>query len=169
MSRLRRIAVSDRYFCVTSNLARNKTFLDETAFRDLCSAIANAREEHGFRLTAGVFLPDHWHAIVYPRYPLTISSVLKTIKLRSTSAINERRSESGPIWQGRFFDRILRTVKEYWETVDYIHMNPVRRGLVSRPEDWRWSSIHSYQKTPYEAALPIDVVNLPSDPTFRLW
>lgn len=169
MSRLRRIAVSDRYFFVTSNLARNRTFLDEAAFRDLCSAIANAREEHGFWLTAWVFLPDHWHAIVYPRYPLTISSVLKTIKLSTTSVINQHRHEAGLLWQGRFFDRILRTVKEYWETIDYIHMNPVRRGLVNRPEDWRWSSIHSYQKTSFEAALPIDIVNLPSNPAFRLW
>jgi len=169
MSRLRRIALSDRYFFVTSKLARKRTFLSEPEFRHLCSAIADVREEQGFWLTAWIFLPDHWHAIVYPQHPLTISNVLRTIKLRSTSAINERRSESGPVWQGRFFDRILRTVKEYWETVDYIHMNPVRSGLVSRPEDWRWSSIHSYQKTTYEAALPIDVVNFPSDPTFRLW
>ena len=143
--------------------------LREPEFGNLSSAIEDAREEHGFLLTAWVFLPDHWHGIVYPRYPLTISNVLKTIKLRTTSSINGGRSESGPIWQGRFFDRILRTVKEYWETVDYIHMNPVRRGLVSRPEEWCWSSIHSFQKTPYKATLPIDLVNLPSDPTYRLW
>jgi putative transposase len=169
MSRLRRIVLSDRYFFVTSKLARNRTLLREPEFLDLCSAIADAREVQEFWVTAWVFLPDHWHAIVYPRYPLTISSILRTIKLRSTSAINERRNESGPLWQGRFFDRILRTVKEYWETVDYIHMNPVRRGLVIRPEDWRWSSIHSYQKTPCETALPIYVASLPSDPAFRLW
>jgi len=169
MSRLRRIAVSDRYFFVTSNLARNRTFLDNAEFLDLSSAIADAREELGFWLTAWVFLPDHWHTIIYPRHPLAISSVLKTIKLRTTSAINHRRHEAGPLWQARFFDRILRTVKEYWETVDYIHMNPVRRGLVNRPEDWRWSSIHSYQQTPYKATLPIDLVNLPANPDFRLW
>lgn len=169
MSRLRRIAVSDRYFFITCNLARKRTFLREPEFRDLSSAIVDAREEQGFWLTAWIFLPDHWHAIVYPRYPLTISSVLKTIKLSTTSVINQHRHEAGSLWQGRFFDRVLRTVKEYWEAVDYIHLNPVRRGMVIRPEDWCWSSIHSYQKTPYEAALPIDVVNLPSDPTFRLW
>jgi putative transposase len=169
MSRLRRIAVSDRYFFVTSNLDRNRTPLGEAEFQDLPSAIADAREELAFSLTAWILLPDHWHAIIYPRHPLAISSVLKTIKPCTTSAINHRRHEAGPLWQARFFDRILRTVKEYWETVDYIHMNPVRRGLVNRTEDWRWSSIHSYQKMPYEAVLPIDVVNLPSDPGFRLW
>jgi len=98
LSRLRRIAVSDRYFFVTSNLTRNRTFLGKPEFGDLSSAIAEAREAYGFWLTAWVFLPDHWHAIVYPRYPLAISSVTKTIKLRATSAVNRRRSEAGPVW-----------------------------------------------------------------------
>ena len=132
-------------------------------------AVVEARQAQGFSLTAWVFLPDHWHAIVYPRHPLTISNVLKAIKLRTTLVINERHHEVGPLWQGRFFDRILRTVMEYWETVDYIHVNPVRRGMVIRPEDWRSSSIHSYHKSSFETALPIDIVNLPSDSNFRLW
>ena len=50
----------------------------------------------------------------------------------------------GELWQPRFFDRALRTVKEYNEKVEYIHLNPVRAGLVSRPEDWRWSSYNEY-------------------------
>src|SRR5262245_32074226 len=137
MSRLRRIAISDRYFFFTSNLDRSRPFLSDPDFKDLAGAVAKARKEQGFWITAWVFLPDHWHAIIYPRQRLAISSVLKTIKLRTTSIINGRRNESGAVWQGRFFDRILHTVKEYWETVDYIHMNPVRRGLVGRHEDWR--------------------------------
>jgi putative transposase len=48
------------------------------------------------------------------------------------------------LWQGRFFDRALRTVKEYQETVEYIHWNPLRWGLLKRPEDWKWSSAHEY-------------------------
>jgi hypothetical protein len=36
------------------------------------------------------------------------------------------------------FDRALRTVKEYNEKVEYIHLNPVKAGLVARPEEWPW-------------------------------
>ncbi len=42
------------------------------------------------------------------------------------------------------FDRALRTVKEYLETVEYIPMNPVRRGLVKRAEEWKGSSVRQY-------------------------
>jgi REP element-mobilizing transposase RayT len=60
------------------------------------------------------------------------------------SAVNQRRGADGELWQPRFFDRALRTVKEYNEKVEYIHLNPVRAGLVSRPEDWRWSGYNEY-------------------------
>ena len=46
----------------------------------------------------------------------------------------------GELWQPRFFDRALRSVREYNEKVEYIHLNPVRAGLISGPEDRRWSS-----------------------------
>ena len=59
--------------------------------------------------------------------------------------INVRRGERGELWQDRFFDRALGTVKEYNETVEYIHLNPVRRGLVTRATDWKWSSAHEQE------------------------
>ena len=61
---------------------------------------------------------------------------MEAIKVGSTHRINAGRKESGLLWQPRFFDRALRTVKEYYEKVEYIHLNPVRAGFVSRREDW---------------------------------
>jgi hypothetical protein len=46
----------------------------------------------------------------------------------------------------RFFDRAVRTVQEYYEKVEYIHLNPVRAGPVERPEDWAWSSVRDYAR-----------------------
>ena len=54
------------------------------------------------------------------------------------------RGAEGELWQPRFFDRALRRVKEYNEKVEYIRLNPVKTGLVSRPGDWRWSSYNEY-------------------------
>jgi len=113
-------------------------------FAILAQATQASRIEYGFSLTAWVFLPDHWHAIFYPRYPLTISRVMESIKDRATKRINRRREDAGKLWQPRFFDRAVRTVREYGEKVEYIHLNPVKAGLVARPEDWAWSSVHDY-------------------------
>lgn len=173
MSGLRRLVLSDRYFFKTSNLRRHRNRLGEADFECLAAVIAARRIVHGFLLTAWVFLPDHWHAIIYPRYPLTISRAMESIKVSSSSLLNTGRQEHGQIWQPRFFDRALRTVKEYHEKDEYIHQNPVRRGLVRRAEDWRWSSAHEYSGATKAAMGPhpilrIDRALLPADPRTRI-
>ncbi len=56
------------------------------------------------------------------------------------------------LWQRRCYDRNCRTEEEVWEKVNYCHNNPVKRGLVSRPEDWQWSSCRSFIRN--DDALP---------------
>ncbi len=86
-----------------------------------------------------------------------------------------RRSEAGELWQERFpslgsgqaFDHALRTVKDYWETVEYIHLNPVGKGLMKRPQDWSPRAGSSYNNFSLEKAvvaacpIQIDYVRLP--------
>ena len=140
VSRLRRPFLSDRFFFVTVRLLKERSELSDADFDCLALAFNRARHMHPYLLTAWVFLPDHWHAICAPRYPLTISVAIKSVKMSSLILINRWRGEHGELWQGRFFDRALRTVREYNEKVEYIHLNPVKAGLVRRAQDWRWSS-----------------------------
>jgi REP element-mobilizing transposase RayT len=135
--------------------------------------VRERREEHHFLLTAWVFLPDHWHAILFPAHPLTLSRVMEAIKVGSTHRTNAGRRESGLLWQPRFFDRALRTVKEYYEKVEYIHLNPVRAGLAKRAEDWPWSSVRDYAGSVSGAVSPnrvlaIDRISLPADERTRI-
>jgi len=165
--------LSNRFFFVSCRLFRSRRTLSEADFHCLAQVIHARRKRHGFLLNAWVFLPDHWHAIFYPDSPLTISDVMETIKVSSTRQMNRGRGESGPLWQGRFFDRALRTVKEYHEALEYIHWNPVKAGLVARPEDWRWSSVHDFSGRtagPIVAnnVLTIDRVELPLDHRARI-
>ena len=173
MSRLRRMVLSDRFFFITCRLFRGREKLSEGDFDPLARVIADRRSQHGFLLTAWVLLPDHGHAILFPRHPLTISRVMEAIKVGSTLRINGARSEKGLLWQHRFFDRALRTVKVYGETVAYIHYNPVKMGLVERAEDWPWSSAREFtgmlgEKATRHPMLPLDRVLLPSDPRIRI-
>ena len=128
--------------------------------------IASAREGLGFLLTAWVFLPDHWHAVIFPPHPLTISKVMKVIKSRSTLHRREREI-AGDLWQARFYEHALRTVKEYHDGLRNIHHNPVERGLASRAEEWKWSSVRAYH-VEGEPTLAIDRVRLPADLQARI-
>ncbi len=78
----------------------------------------------------------------------------------------------GELWQPRFFERALRAVKECNENLEYIHLNPVRAGLVGHPQDWRWSSFNEYagirpEEQRHCCGLTIDRVRIPADPRTR--
>ena len=66
MSRLRRPFLYDRYIFVTVKLLPSRGKLQERDYSRLAIALARMRQKQRFVLTAWVFLPDHWHAIIYP-------------------------------------------------------------------------------------------------------
>jgi putative transposase len=173
MSRLRRLVLCDRFFFVTCRVHGSRANLNECEFGIVARAITERRRAQGFLLTAWVFLPDHWHAIIFPRCPLSVSRVMEAIKVSATRLINAGRGGRGVLFQGRFFDRALRTVREYQEKVEYIHLNPVTAGLVERPQDWKWSSVHDYTATVAApigsgSSIPVDRIALPSDERTRI-
>ena len=173
VSKLRRPFLSDRYFFIVVRLLGRREKFNEPDFALLARAFNRARALLPFYLTAWVFLPDHWHCICGPIYPVTISLAMKSVKQSSLSAVNKRRGTEGELWQPRFFDRALRTVQENNEKVEYIHLNPVRAGLVSRPKDWRWLSYNEYagisaEEQKKRCGLIVDRVTIPSDPRARI-
>jgi REP element-mobilizing transposase RayT len=91
VSKLRRPFLSDRYFFIAVRLLRRREQFTEPDFALLARAFNRARALHAFYLTAWVFLPDHWHCICAPKYPVTISLAMKSLKQISISAVNPRR------------------------------------------------------------------------------
>jgi putative transposase len=161
------LQVTGKPFFITCNLLPVRTLLTEADFQALASAVVRVRGRRGFLFTGYVFMPDHWHALIIPREGDMLPNLMDAVKVASTLGINRSRHAKGPVWQPRFFDRIVRNVREYQRTMEYMHLNPVRRGLVSKPEDWLWSSIHSYGGAA-PVRLPMDQITLPSDERTRL-
>jgi len=112
-------------------------------------------------------MPDHWHALLVPAQDDTLPRLMGALKVASTQAVNRNRDRRGKLWQFRYHDHAIRTVKEYHDALRYMHLNPVQKGLVQRPEDWLWSSVHSYGG-PGPVRLPVDDLNLPTNETTHL-
>ena len=128
-------------------------------------------------------MPEHVHILLYPtRSDYSISRILSSLKqpvskraIRYVQANapsflaklldeqpNGRRSLR--FWQrGGGYDRNLWSPRHIWETIDYIHGNPVRRGLCESDADWHWSSGGVYLGA-VDGPLAIDVDSLPDDP-----
>ncbi len=151
-----------RIFFVTCNLRATRTPLTSRDFATLGEAFGKVRERRGFLLPGYVFMPDHWHAVIFPRKGDTLSSVMNALKVSSMRGINSLRGAKQPPWQPRYYDRIVRSVKEFYDTLQYLHLNPVGAGLAAAPEDWAWSSVHAYGgRGPLR--LRVDLLNLPAD------
>ena len=64
--------------------------------------------------------------------------ILQGIKGVSAHSVNRMLQRSGPVWQEESFDHVLRSNESFEEKLEYIRQNPVRRGLVTRREEYRW-------------------------------
>lgn len=90
--------------------------------------------------SADTLMPDHWHALIGVSHPLTISQAMHDVKSVSARKLNERRRTRGSVWRHQYWDRFVRHRKELSQRLEYMHSNPIRKGLVSRVDEWPWSS-----------------------------
>ncbi|HET6145548.1 MAG TPA: transposase [Candidatus Acidoferrales bacterium] len=108
-----------------------------------------------YRLFAWVVMPNHVHVLFEPAAEWKVATIVESWKKFTARKICDGLSDGvgerdGPVWHREYWDRYIRDRTHFEETVKYIHMNPVKAGLVDRPEKWMWSSAH-----PGNANLPI--------------
>ena len=109
---------------------------------------------HPFHLLAYVILPDHFHWLMRVDDETgNFSKVLHSVKRNFT--LNFKRShdikDSFTLWQGRFWDHVVRDEDDLNHHVDYVHWNPVKHDYVCRPGDWPHSSFQHWQERGYYA------------------
>jgi REP-associated tyrosine transposase len=137
-------------------------------------ALGKIRERYKFLLVGYVVMPDHVHLLISEPPKVTPSVVLKALKQRVSRDLrkNKRRTSSaqlplpfmssgtGPLrfWQPRFYDFNVYSKHKKREKLEYMHGNPVKRGLVKNPGVWMWSSFLFYQKGEV-GLVPIDPVD----------
>lgn len=109
------------------------------------AVLRHCMHDHGrrFLLHAVVVMPDHVHLLLTPLRdpegkPHSLASILKALEGTTARAINKLMGRGGPVWQEESFDHVLRSDESFEEKLEYIRQNPVQRGLVKKPEDYRW-------------------------------
>ncbi len=164
MSHVHRLRNTDRIFFVTVNLRRTVPPFAADEYALLLAALEGARKRLAFLLCGYVLMPDHWHALIGTGYPLTISQVIHDVKKVSARWLHQRRGTEGPVWQHQFWDRFVRHNKEFNDRFVYMHLNPVRKGLVAKPQDWPWSSYNNFaleKATVAGCPIQVDYARLP--------
>jgi len=130
-----------QFHFLTFSCYRRRAYLSAAAAMDLFEdALERARRRYLFAVAGYVVMPEHVHLLVSePRHAL-LSTAIRALKLSVSLRSRER-----PFWQAHYYDFNVSAHEKYVEKLRYIHRNPVRRGLATKPEGWKWSSFRNYQ------------------------
>src|SRR5450755_192603 len=104
--------------------------------------LERVRQWYGFYVCGYVVMPEHVHLLISEPERAALSVALQMLKQNTARQL--RLPEGSPFWQPRYYDFNVWSEDKRVEKLRYIHRNPVRRGLVERPEDWPWSSFRHY-------------------------
>jgi putative transposase len=95
-----------------------------------------------FYVPGYVVMPEHVHLLISKPRKAKLSTALQMLKQNVAREL--RLPEGNPFWLERYYDFNVWSEAKRVEKLRYIHRNPVRRGLVEKPEDWKWSSFLHY-------------------------
>ena len=115
-------------------------FLNDNVSRIFVESLLAYRKQNRYLLHAFVLMPEHFHVILTPAEDLTLERAVQFIKGGSAKRIREERNLHFLVWQKGFTDHRIRDSEDHVIHVRYIEQNPVKRGLVASPRDYRWSS-----------------------------
>ncbi|MDB5799217.1 MAG: transposase [Rhodocyclales bacterium] len=151
MSDYRRHRVPGGSYFFTVNLLERKSRLLVDHIDLLRDAVRAVRARRPFHIDAWVVLPDHMHTVwTLPEDDTDYSGRWKAIKiafakgLPKTEHLSTTRAIKGErgVWQRRFWEHTVRDEADYAAHMDYVHINPLKHGLVQRVADWPYSSFH---------------------------
>jgi putative transposase len=166
----RRYGLGQLHFITCSCYRRAPLMGTERARHLFLKILDEVRERYDFALIGYVVMPEHIHMLISEPNVGTPSTVMQVLKQRVSRALHRRRRRvrSGqkclweeapvrkyqPFWQRRFYDFNVWSAKKRNEKMNYMHFNPVKRGLVTHPKDWLWSSYGFYSRAGTSLCAP---------------
>lgn len=156
----RRYGQGDLHF-ITFSCIKRHPLLGTAGARDCFVRILDeVRAGYAFRLIGYVVMPEHVHLLMTEPGKADPSIAIQVLKQRVSAALLEKH-RNGPeggqahFWHRRFYDFNVYSGEKIAEKLNYMHLNPVKRNLVTHLNDWPWSSWSHYAGTGL-VLIPID-------------
>lgn len=147
MARPLRIEIPDGVYHVTSRGLERRRIVrgdaDRGRWLHLLGTVCVRRD---WRVFSWVLMDNHFH--LFLRTPhADLSAGMHDLNSAYATHFNRTTGRNGPLFQGRFKGILVERERHYWELSRYVHLNPVRAGVVKRPSEYRWSSCRAYFET----------------------
>jgi putative transposase len=144
----------DDHFIIFSCYRRKAYFATPDSKDTFLDSLELTRRRYRFEVLGYVVMPEHVHLLVSEPvdHDVLLSKALQALKFSVS-----RRLSARPFWQRRYYDFNVFSHNKRVEKLKYMHRNPVKRGLVERPDEWRWSSYRHYL---LEEASPVEITRI---------
>lgn len=144
MARQLRIEHPGGFYHVYSRGNQKQTiFLSDEDRYYFLKVLGDANMKFGVRFHAYCLMPNHYHLFI-ETYFGGLSKAMHLVNTTYTVYVNKKHARCGHLFQGRFRSILIEADAYACELSRYIHLNPVRAGIVSQPEDYLWSSYRDY-------------------------
>jgi putative transposase len=144
MARLLRLVILGQPHHVTQRGNRRApVFFEEGDYRLYKDLLSEAAHRAEAEIWCYCLMPNHVHLIIVPTDEDGLRRTFADAHRRYTGYINARMRTTGHLWQGRF-GSVVMDETHLTHALRYVSLNPVRAGLVSRAEDWGWSSVGAH-------------------------
>ncbi|MBA3070579.1 MAG: hypothetical protein FP829_00135 [Nitrospirae bacterium] len=144
MARQLRIEYEGAFYHVTSRgNQKGEIFWDDMDREEFKRILERTKERYGYLLHAYVLMGNHYHLLIETPHA-NIKQIMQNLNTSYTVFVNRRHGRVGHLFQGRYKAYIVDKESYLLELGRYIHLNPVRAGIVKKPEDYKWSSYRDY-------------------------
>lgn len=144
MSRALRVEFPGAFYHVTSRgNERKDVFANQRDREKFLSFLESAAGRYGAVIHVWCQLSNHYHLLLETPSG-NLSQIMHHINGAYTTYFNTKRKRAGHLFQGRFKAILIEEDEYATQLSRYIHLNPVRAGIVAKPEDYEWSSYRSY-------------------------
>ena len=131
------------YFITSSTLYKKKLFATEKSRLDLSNTIKDILISYDYKLIGWVVLSNHYHLLCKSKIGEFIPGILRKIHSKSAIRINKSTNTSGKVWFN-YWDKCIRNEESLYRHLNYIHLNPVKHGFVTQPQEYGFSSYNEY-------------------------
>ena len=131
------------YHVLNRGVGRMDLFEDGADYQAFERVLVQATMRLDCRVLCYCLMPNHWHLCLWPRDDGDLSEFMRWLTVTHTQRwhAHHHSAGTGPIYQGRFKSFPVQSDSHFLGVARYIERNAMRAGLVSRAEDWQWSSL----------------------------
>lgn len=141
MARLPRIVIAGQALhLVQRGNNRQKVFFSEGDRSKYLETLQQSADKYGCAVHAYVLMTNHVHLLVTPDTPESASRMMQSLGRTYVRYINNMYRRSGTLWEGRFKSALVDSERYLLVCSRYIELNPVRAGMITAPDQYRWSS-----------------------------